>query len=52
MEISARIYEYSPASTQCKFTDSPIFDKTNYFFEADLFQQLLILVKRKFDPSE
>ena len=36
MEISARIYEYSPASTQCKFTDSPIFDKTNYFLMKQL----------------
>ncbi len=31
VEISARAYEYSPISTQCKFTDSPIFDKTDYF---------------------
>jgi len=29
--ISARAYEYSPISTQCKFTDSPIFEKTDYF---------------------
>jgi lysophospholipase L1-like esterase len=31
VEISARAYEYSPISTQCKFTDSPIFEKTDYF---------------------
>jgi lysophospholipase L1-like esterase len=31
VELSARIYEYSPISTQCQFTDSPIFEKTDYF---------------------
>ena len=31
VEISARIYEYSPVSTQCQFIDSPIFEETDYF---------------------